>query len=336
MLEDTTNMVLIYGGNVKSLEEQVNEYRDRINQRYREILGDRYYQRLQRESERLLVPECFFDSIDELNRISQENLPRETPSKLLFLSDANLKPDDNGRIKKRNVNGSYGFYINDESFTHSGSSQITDKIIASYIHEYNHFVYGVLQRVPLYLARTTMISELSGKPVLLEDLPGIVDSIQYSPMPYQDKKNKIFLALNAYSMNDIWEKSTRILDKLILERIGINVAIPWRGKERKYGGKHLDEINMIIAIPLEGDPHKGLYDREVIRRIIEWEKYLNPVMRNEFVDNFYNSLKELSVRLMPLPELIEKNKREWEKHRKSKVYKREQELKKQLKKRRKK
>lgn len=326
-------MAFIYRGNVRSLEEQVNEYRDIVNQRYREILGDVYYQRLQRESERLLTPECFFDSIEELNRVSREKLPRETPSKLLFLSDADSKSDDKGRIKERTVNGSYGFYISDESFTHSGSSKVSDKIIASYIHEYNHFVYGVLQRVPLYLARSSIISQLGGRPIQLEDLPGIVDNIRDLSISIQNKRNKIFLALNAYTMNDLWERSARILDKQILDCIGIPINLEWRGKERGYVGKILPELNLVIAIPLEGDPYKRLDDKEVIRRTIEWEKYMNPVMRNEFIDNFYDSLKKVSVRLIPLPELIEKNRKEWEKYRKSKAYKREQELKKRLTKR---
>ncbi len=328
-------MALIYRGNVKSLEEQVNEYRDVINQRYREILGDENYEKLQKRANRLLVPECFFDSVEELNRVSIEKLSEHTPSKLLFLSNADLKLDNEGRIKEKNASVAFGFYINDESFKNSGSSQFTDKVIASYIHEYDHFIYGVLQKVPFYLSRACITTEFGYSPVKFNDLSLIANSILESDIPIQDKRNKIFLALNAYTMNDIWERSTRIFDKQILESIGIPLELDWRGIDRKYRGKFLEELKLVIAVPSGGDPYKSLSDKEVVRRTIEWEKYMNPVLKYQFIDNFYDSLREFKVNLMSIPELIEKYNKELEKYKNSKTHKKEQELKKQLKARRK-
>ena len=58
-------MVPTYKGNVESLVKQFEEYKDTLDKRYREVLGDKCYEDLRRKSERVLVPECFFDTAED-------------------------------------------------------------------------------------------------------------------------------------------------------------------------------------------------------------------------------------------------------------------------------
>ena len=326
-------MGLIYRGNVKSLEEQVNQYRGTINQRYREVLGDEYYDKLSRVAQRVLVAECFFNSIDELNKISGERIPQETPSKFMILTDSNLSVDEDGKVKEQKARAGLGFYINDESFKHSGSSQITDKIIASYIHEYDHFIYGVLQKHPLYLIRNSICEELGYGPINLGNLTEYLLKIEKEESPKKERKNRTILAVQAYVMEEMWENSTRVLDKLILESIGINVQLGFRNREREYGFHYFEDMNFGIQLSLGGDPFRGLDDKEVVRRVINWEDYMNPIMKNEYVDNFFDSLKKVQFEVLSIPELKKRNAEEWAKYRQSTAYRKKQELKRKLKKR---
>src|SRR3989344_4335320 len=145
-------MALIYRGTVKSLEDQVNQHRNTINQKYREILGDEYYEKLSRRTHQLFVPACFLNTVEELNKQVGLTFAPDTCSKLIPLVDT-VSLDKSGRVKEKSARISYAFYINDDSFRNSGSYHFTDKIIASYIHEFDHCAYGLLQNPPLYLLR---------------------------------------------------------------------------------------------------------------------------------------------------------------------------------------
>ncbi|HJO15160.1 MAG TPA: hypothetical protein QGG70_03860 [Candidatus Pacearchaeota archaeon] len=326
-------MVPTYKGNVESLVKQFEEYKDTLDKRYREVLGDKCYEDLRRKSERVLVPECFFDTAEDYKKSLGGTLPENTPSKLLMLTDSEFSLDREGKIKEENARISMGFYINDNSFKFSGSSSMTDKIIASFIHEYDHFVYGALQKRPLYLVRNALMDELGETPFDLESLTKFVLKTEKEDRDETEKRKRLSIATNAYVMNGMWEDSTRILDKQILENIGIDVPLPFRGKKREYGMHTLKDPYITLAIPLGGDQFLGLEDKEVVHRVINWEEYMNQMGDNPFLDNFYDSLKNLNFNLMSLPELKKANESDMRKHKKSKSHKKTQELKKKLKRR---
>ena len=94
-------MVLIYKGTVDSLVQQVGKYKDRINERYQQVLGDENYKKLESIAQRVLVPESFFNTYEELQRFTRENIPIETPSKFMILTDSSLTVDESGKIKEK-------------------------------------------------------------------------------------------------------------------------------------------------------------------------------------------------------------------------------------------
>jgi hypothetical protein len=252
-----------------------------------------------------------------------------------MLTDSDITLDNKGRIKEKDARMSFGFYVSEESFKGSGSSQITDKIIASYIHEYDHFIYGVLQKQPLYLVRNTLLDELGSRPIDLESLTKFILDVEKEDTNEKEKKRKLMLATNAYALESMWEDATRILDKLILESIGIKAPLPFRGEKREYGFHVLQDPYMTIGIPSGGDQFLGLSDKEVVHRVINWVDYMNPVSvgDNEFYNNFFDSLKGLKFTSLPLTQLKKENEKELKRHKRTKTYKKTQELKKKMKKR---
>ena len=331
-------MALIYKGTVDSLVQQVGKYKDRINERYQQVLGDENYKKLESIAQRVLVPESFFNTYEELQRFTRENIPIETPSKFMILTDSSLTVDESGKIKEKKARAGFGFYINEESFKYSGSSHISEKIIASYIHEFDHFVYGALQKTPMYLVRNTIVKQLGYGPVQLENLNEYLFKIEKEKSPLEIRKNKGILAIQSYIMEEMWENSTRILDKLILESIGITVSLPFRNKERRYGMNYFEGLNSIIQIPLEGDLFRGLGDNEVVHRVIKWDEYMNLIgtcAKRDYLINFWESLKQIQFEVDSIPEIERLNQEEWREHRQSKQYKKKQELHNKLKKRKK-
>jgi hypothetical protein len=296
-------MVLVYQGNVERLTREVEEVKDAVNQRYLEVLGQERYDKLDRTVKRILGPSSFIDSTSQLKRIVEEDFKPNTPSKFLFAMLGNTSTDKKGNVKAKSCEIACGFYITEESFENSDSRHLTDKIVASYIHEYNHFVPMVLQRTPLYMAEG-FLREISGKVYSPNDAVDLVDRLNDNPRMPDHEKIKILLAGTfQFALRDMWENATRILDKMILQSIGIEQPLIWRGSPRMYKPLFLENPNVAAAIPVNGDPFLHLSDEEVIRRLIDWPNYFNPMTKHPFIDNLLDSMKSVSVNYYSINEL---------------------------------
>lgn len=299
----------IYRGTVESLAKQVEEHRNAINQRYLEILGREKYDRLTEIADRILVPEAFFNSVGEMKERLEIDLPENTASKHIFpiMQDPELYSD--GKIKTLEAKISAGIYVSEESFKNSGTSMHTDKIIATYIHEYDHFVTLALQKVPLYLALNYGSSHgkvITG-PQRIQDLANKLSNMDISS---EEKLQKMILASNSHNLLFYWEKATRILDKEVLSAIGINVRNPWRNLPKLYFAVIMQDPPKIFPLPIEGDPFESLSNREVIHRIIEWENHLQPILNIPYIENMKKSLRDVKVDFITLPALIEEHRKE--------------------------
>lgn len=296
-------MVFVYHGNVEILQAQVAETKDVMNQKYKEIFGDEGYERLERKTKRILNKGSFFNTLEELTAVTGKEFPEDTPSKFLLVSVIDTELDENGRILHPLAKMGCGFYITEKSFEGSGSSKFTDRILASYIHEFNHYILLALQRTPLYVAGSFMTSE-TGHVRNAKDFFDLVNKLNEENLPPEEKRKQLALGSFAYLLLEVWESSTRILDKMVLESIGIHKDLSWRETDKKYAPVLLHEPRTIVMIPVRGDPFKGLDDKEAIKRIIEWENYFNPLIRIPYSDNLLDSLKSLKVEIMPLQELM--------------------------------
>jgi len=300
-------MVFVYHGHVPELAKQVEETQWRINQRYLEIFGNEGYEKLEQAVNRILTPESYVESIDDLKKITGEDFPETTPSKFLFACLMDLKIDKDGRIGNKNARLGCGFYITENSFNHSGSSHISDQIVASYIHEFDHFVPMVLQKTPLYLAHAYLTNNI-GTAYKLEDLTETIVKIgEDDALSPDEKQLKVSLASTAYALFDVWEDSTRILDKLVLEGIGIDAPLPFRGKKREYLYGTFKPLDMIVAIPNGGDPFFGMSDLEAVRRVVNWETYFRPAMNISYVNNLYETLKNLRPEYIPFGQVLKES-----------------------------
>ena len=128
-----------------------------------------------------------------------------------------------------------------------------------------------------------------------------------------EKKDRMIMALNAYVLNDVSERANNILDNTMLESIGIKGRdLDWREKERVFVSLVVNDPSILIGVPVDGDPFKTLSDQETIDRFIDWERHLNvrAVMPNEYVETFFDSLKNVKIDIASLNDLKREHERE--------------------------
>lgn len=293
-------MSIVYHGGLETLAREVTEAKEAIDQRYLEILGPERYQQLVRASRELLGPRSFFDSPTQLNEwLGREMKAEGSSNSMLFLSPLELNYRRNGKIRTRNFPCSVAFCVSEDGFRNSHSATFTDNPLASYVHEFDHFVWFALQKVPIYLVNQVGVTIL--EPRGSRKLEPYMADLMQQDLPPQELKHKAALAMYLYVLEDMFEKANRILDKNVLEAIGIDVPLEWRGQEKTFSPIMIP--TGIGVFPTGGDPFKDFSDQEVIDRMINWERKCSPIAPIRFVHNIIESVKRASVLKYSLEDL---------------------------------
>lgn len=293
-------MGIVYQGGIASLTDEVASAKKAIDKRYRQVLGADRFLRLKNASAELLTLGSYFDSPQAVNDwLGFEHMPEGASNSMLFFTPADVRLESNGKLKEREFPCAIGFYISEHGFQASHSSSFTDKRIASYVHEFDHFVWFALQEVPIYLLKQMMHIAL--------DLPGPFALKSYmahltkQDLPQQQLRDRAALAMYAHVLEDAFEKANRILDRQILAAIGVDVPLPWRGEEKRYSLIDLPTGQGIY--PSSGDPFLGLDDQQAINSMMCWESNFNTQAPTTFVRNLIEDVRTASIRKITLEEL---------------------------------
>ncbi len=300
-------MVLVYHGKIPEICREVVEIKEIIDRKYAEIFGEARAKRIKEVAERVLRPESFFDSKKEVYEQLSISLGENECNKMLFLLTGGEEIHPDGRIRDKKVQTSVGFYISEGAFQHSGSSDFTERQVASYIHEFDHFVWYALQRTPIYLIKNYLRAAQNPKPENPGDLDGYVRQMIGQRVQEDTMNRNVALDLICNSMEEGFEKANRILDKLVLESIGINVPLEWR-----HQNKGIYAVKMpgrIIGVTGGGDPFKGKTDREAVDLFLEWEQNLSARTNHElpYVKNLIASVADMKVSRLSITEIKKQN-----------------------------
>jgi hypothetical protein len=298
-------MVIVYHGGVKAIKDELAEVKETLDKRYVEVLGQQRAHKVKATADRLLSRECYFDNPEQYNQFfaGAAEIPEDACNKLLIACLEDITIQEDGRIKKRKVKTSPGFYIGEHAFEHSGSSRFTDRPIASYVHEFNHFIWYALQKTPIYLIDMSLKAHLDIREHPF-DIGNYLQRLMKEPHSRDEFSKRLVLAQYTQLMTEMYEKSNQVLDHAILESIGIDVPLPWRGQRRGVTMPLPLPDGRMFVMGKGGDPFKGLDDKEVIDRVIQWETYMGQVMRNRYIDNLIDSVRHFKVRRLPLKEIV--------------------------------
>jgi hypothetical protein len=312
-------MAIVYHGELPDLRREVARLKPVLDARYREILGDRRAAHLAREADRLLGPKSFYDSPKTWNRLVGDRLKDTDSNKLMIACIGDFKVAKDGTVTTDKIKTSPAFYISDNGFNASASSDFTERPIASYVHEYNHFATYALQQFPLYLASIAINDHLK-----INTHP--INIVQYarqlleSDLSTRELSARVSLAIFSNSLTDFYERSNRVLDKLVLESIDINTPLDWRNQPRGFNTERVGPL--LVQTNLYGDPFFGSSDQEVVDHTIKWEKYFTPTMTIPKVVKFLESIKSLSVGRIPIEKILKKAESQKKKKKKLKKRKR--------------
>lgn len=301
----------VYHGKVENLRKQVAESEDRLNQRYFEVFGEKNYQKLADASAKLLNEESYINSPEELSQASGIK-PSENPcSKILLLVDSDFSLGSDKRVKQQKVRIAPAFYVSDESFQYSGASKYTDKVIASYVHEFNHFAWLILQKTPFYLIESVFSREL-GVVRSKEDLGDLLQRLEMeTARPLPQRKELFALSLSAYMMNIGFEQANRVLDYSLLKSINIDARVPNRGQPKQFAQGFSHNLGMAFSFPIGGDYFHTMSDKKVIHNFLNWEQHFSLKTNARLISMIIDSVKSMQVELVPYSVL--NNEREAEK-----------------------
>jgi len=267
-------MVFRYAGKVEQLAREVEAVQGRLNESYLKILGSERYDKLDKVSKKVLTPEGVYENMNELYRnLNIEGVFSNSPSHNL----ANYPIFNETGLEKILLTSF--FHLPESALINSpynSGSKFGANYLATYIHEFNHFVFDVLQKPPAVLfAQETFIDD---EFVVRDnrDFSKLMNAINQEEGSLEDKKRKADNLMNEFYIDFYQEAGTRILDSLVINSLGYKFSHDWRGKK----GKHLiytpRGFSKSYSIPVTNtDAFLGVSDSEVVEKVINWQ------------DNFY-------------------------------------------------
>jgi hypothetical protein len=299
-------MPIGYRGKVQSLQRELAEARPRLEERYHKVLGGQNAEKLLRVFNKVFEDGSFFDSPTAMNERLGTKFTDSTPNKFLFMAhDADLKLFWDGAPSELKIRTSAGIYTSELGLQRSDYKNI----LYSYVHEFNHFVWYALQKVPIYLV--TNVWEKIMKPetpmsqsnTTGEWVNSLMDSAFSGPNHMQSVE-AMLAAANIRAIHEHLEKSNRILDKMILKGIGVDIRLEWRHKEREVAMfQHPAAINIRFGLPIGGDPFDKYNDAEVIERVLDWENHWQANASTPKAEELLQRLKRAKILRIPFSEL---------------------------------
>jgi hypothetical protein len=298
-------MVIVYHGNVEIINKQLAEVQQVLDRRYREILGDTLADKVENCAKNVLFPGSFFDSSSNAPSYLKSML-RSKNNKMVLCTISKDKVTQAGIIKDRKTRTAPAFYISKEAFEHSGSSNFTDQHIASYVHEYDHFVWYALHKVPIYVAKG-YLQEAATSSYLGLSYRDYYEKMSDERINPNLMTKNICLKIIEEKLVDSFEKANRILDKQILKSIGIDVPLPWRHQPRIPEPVPLP--TGLALVTRGGDPFSTLNDQEAIQSFLNWEDNLRSPMRIPYISNLIDSVKGLKVSRVRIDQIDQQKKK---------------------------
>jgi len=290
-------MVIVYHGRLEQIVGELERAKPVLDRRYAEIFGEEGAGKIAEASKRLLGPESFYDCVASLNsKVSSplgSKFSSDIPSRHITL--VSIQPDNlyaSGFEKQQKLRTAPVIYIHP-----SGTLQ-------TYIHEFGHFIWYALQSHPI-----SVLNSLYGGHKIESFTDYSEKVLGQTRESDEEKMVKLQRAFWSLILGEISEKSNQILEKLILESIGVDVKLPWRGKEREYALHK----KFGFRIPIDGDPFLGIGDYEVVKRMLTWQDYIvpkgpgagNPISNLPFYYMLDSYLNNVRISRLPIGEFLQ-------------------------------
>lgn len=284
--------MFVYFGDVKEVTDELSRHQKRLEMIYGEILPRASYVELQRRARELLGPESFW-SLEKVSEHSAQEIRSSVNKFLVGTMDLNLvKVSIDGTVETMGspcvvrtapafVFSRKGFEIKEAEYRAQGVSPY----LASYLHEFHHFLCYALVPVPTMFAMLVMHETLQ-PPHFPITHAEIYSHIREENIPRQEKLQKIMLGLFFTRMWEYEEYTARFIDNEVLSRLGYGSQFY---EQPRGGGEIIDDpqLRLKLVFPF-GDPLYGFSIAQRITVLRDWRRRLNPsnVVQKRFVETF--------------------------------------------------
>ncbi len=290
-------MGIIYRGNCFALKSLMLRKQEQLNQRYKELLGEENYKRLEAANEQTLTPESFYSDRHRYRReVGSSPLGQDFYFGAYYLSGFAL--DENGAAKEASVKSAPVFF----TLPQPADDQ---ELLAKYVRLFNKYVLYALQEPPVDLVIIAAQSNVPFTPS--SDVSQMNASLEkLGRQPIEKLAQYIDLAVTFLSYQELYAAATEILDNLVLQPFNIAKPLLWRNKPREYTTFALTSALMPTEIqftmPSEGDAFYGMDDMQAVADFLNWHK--NGFNAGEYVQNLLRSVKAMKVERLPISELL--------------------------------
>ncbi len=289
-------MVLVYLGKNRRLGELVERHKSVITRNLQRIFGQSY-PTISSDAERLLTPDCFYDSAERVEELLGTPLRSQSGvCKIEFGTDLDFRKDSYGKLRAGKCQVGYGFHVLDDQ-----KQDLSERVFISYIHNYCRFLISLTQDVPMFLAMTAL-NERTSQNENGSDLMKYAASLNHSPKSLNEKIRILIMKNVSLYLWELLDKSASILEEKVIYGTGIPVNNPWRGKSREYDKITIPRI-IEFSVSKGGDPFLGMKDNDIFDFVRKWERFLMESTSNPYLKNLYESLGELEIKTLPLEEL---------------------------------
>jgi hypothetical protein len=239
--------------------EEFERHKKVIEGRYANFLPKRFQEKLHVANAKLLTPYSFTQTPAEFEKRTGFQIPEKSPAKFAT-AFANSKDK---------AYSAPLIYMSEQAFHHSDYSKSTTNPLATYIHEFNHYILYVLQDKPIENLRNIVGETIGWHPTQAFEEYAL--HLSRSPKADKQKREEMGLAVYYMVLKQQYEKVTRLIDTKILPAIGLQPELTWRKKPKQYTSFEIPTLG-VYALPHEDtDPFINMTDREVVEAYVHWE-----------------------------------------------------------------
>ncbi len=287
---------MIYRGRNEKLLQELKDHEQALEEAYRSVLGE-HYTKVKIAEQSLLIPEAFASSVREFPKPEKayEHYSAETEDDSMFMCPmsgnlASIEVERDGKIMCKSgiaVSTSCGIVLNDKGVEiyagmHKGS---LPPHLASFSHEYGHFIPYAVQPRPVVCAAAILSTQLDKAGFRIDPVDAEDAEEKINQLMDMEDKHLFHIFYLSLEINSLSEAMANNLVVRVFRRLGYNTeALEETCIESKSSGKLYESLRQIK-------------DREVGDYIASWDSVMKS---GELASNFLASLGKVRFKKMDI------------------------------------
>lgn len=265
--------IIRYVGGVEELTADLDRRRSVLERAYVRALGLGHAQKLADVAEKTLGRESFFDTIQDFVDFARSAMPQNRPNTFSISAFPLLDDTDERPLRQPiTISAAPVLYISARGVNPLAAPRHPETILTSFVHNYNKFVWFAIQDPTMYLF-------VLGEHSMLETFVPYAIEVESGNLSQEEKMSKLNRAYLGSLVQEINNCATDLLDRVVLDEIGVRVDLEWRHKPRGVMQLGPFPSGMMVMLPYGGDPFfaTDMSNSRIVRAFAdEWHTFISP------------------------------------------------------------